>query len=186
MHIVPYNEEVVIEATLVYDAKLIVKSFCDFGCDFIIFCSDFFPSDVMEILFCIPISHFLVGVFRNVILSCINNVIISVNFVCDFNCCCNCFRTPLKQLTHFLIGLEIKAVIFKSCLVDLVFLAVEVDAFHCVLNVRICLFNIVDVIGCNNLDIYLFCKLIKQGQNLLFLWQSVVLKLNIKVALCKH
>ena len=186
MDVVPHDEEVVVETALVNDTEFIIQSFCDFRSDFIISSLDFFPSDVVEILLCIPIPHILVGVFRDIVCACVNNVVVPVNLVCDFNGAFKGFGTPFKQLAHLVIVFEIEAVVFKSCLVDFVLFATEVDALHCVLDVSICLFNVVDVVGCNDFDTYILCKLVKERQHFLFFGDCVVLKFNIEVTFLKH
>ena len=186
MDVVPHDEEVVVEPALVNDTEFIVQSFCDFRCYFIIFGLDFFPSNVVEVLLCVPISHFLIGVFRNIVFACVNDVVVAVNLVCDFNGVVKGFGTPFKQLTHLVIVLEIEAVIFKPCLVDFVLFATEVNTLHCILDVSVRLFNVVDVVGCNDFDTYILCKLVKERQNFLFFGDCVVLKFNVEVSFLKH
>ena len=186
MDVVPHDEEVVVETALVNDTEFIIQSFCDFRSDFIISSLDFFPSDVVEILLCVSIPHILVGVLRNIVFACVNNVVVAVNLVCDFNGVVKGFGTPFKQLTHLVVVLEIETVVFKSCLVDFVLFATEVDALHCVLNVSVRLFNVVDVVGCNDFDADVLCKLVKERQHFLFFGDCVVLQFNIEVAVLKH
>ena len=186
VYVVPHDEEVVVETALVNNTEFIIQSFCDFGGDFIISSLDFFPSDVVEILLCVPVPHILVGVFRDIVCACVNNVVVPVNLVCNFNGAFKGFRTPFKQLTHLVIVLEIETVVFKSCLVDFVLFATEVDTLHCILNVGVRLFNVVDVVGCNDFDAYILCQLVKKGQHFLFFGDCVVLKFNIEVAVLKQ
>ena len=186
MDVVPHDEEVVVETALVNDTEFIVQSFCDFRCYFIILSLDFFPSDVVEVLLCIPIPHILVGVFRDIVFACVNNIVVAVNLVCDFNGAFKGFRTPFKQLAHLVVVLEIETVVFKSCLVDFVLFTTKVDALHCILNVSVRLFNVVDVVGCNDFDANVLCKLVKKWQHFLFFGDCVVLKFNVEVAVLKH